>query len=418
MRGEILTIGDELISGRVLNLNGWYAAGRLTALGLSITNITTLGDDPAAISAALFVALGRSDFIIVSGGLGTTKDDITVEVVSRLLCCPLELQEPLLDHIKAVAAKWRVPWTPALEKLAWLPRGATIINPGGTTAGFALRYQGKPIFFLPGVPEEMRMLMDHHVIPFLLNLYPDRPTIARRTLKIFGPTEAWVGDMIQRLGNDLNDVIIGYYPNFPEIHLTITAHDKSPARAESALHQAEQAIMAQVGAFVFARDDETIESVVGDLLTKNSRTLAVAESCTGGLICHRLTGVPGSSAYFERGLVVYSNRAKEELLGVPHETIDTHGAVSHETALAMATGMRRVSGADVGLAVTGIAGPDGGTMDKPVGTVYFSLAAAGGDLTERRQFFGRRDQIKTLSAHTALDWVRRYLTDDSFLHRH
>jgi nicotinamide-nucleotide amidase len=417
MRGEIITIGEELLCGRVMNLNAWYASCRLSAMGFHVTAIATVGDRAADVRRAVEEALDRSDFVIVTGGLGATEDDITTKTVAELFDRPLTLDRCLLNHIKQEVQRQDLPWNDDLEKLAWLPEGARLMDPEPKACGYYLEEKGHPVFFLPGVPEEMRILLDKFIIPHLQSLQGKKIHYATRTLKLFGIREDKVGSLLKGLGRDMPKITVGYYPNFPEVHVVFTARGEDPALLASMVADAEKAAEEKIGAYIVARDEETLEQNVGRLLLDHKMNLAVAESCTGGLICHRLTEVSGSSEYFERGFIVYSNRSKMEELGVPSEILRDHGAVSAQTAEAMAEGVRRVSDTSLGLSVTGIAGPTGGTPDKPTGTVYIGMATARDVVSKHYRFFGSRSQVKQMSASMALDWIRRFLTGDSFFHR-
>jgi nicotinamide-nucleotide amidase len=417
MRGEIITIGEELLCGRVLNLNAWYASCRLSAMGFHVTAIATVGDRAEDVRRVVELALDRSDFLIVTGGLGTTDDDITTKTVAELFGRPLTLDRFLLDHIRQEVQKQDLLWNDDLEKLAWLPKGARLMDPEPKACGYYLEEKGHPVFFLPGVPEEMRLLLDKFIIPHLQALQSGKTYYATRTLKLFGIREDKVGTLLKGLGRDVPDLIIGYYPNFPEVHVVFTARGEDSALLDSIVADAEKAAEEKIGPYIVARDEETLEQTVGKLLLNHKMNLAVAESCTGGLICHRLTEVSGSSEYFERGFIVYSDRSKMEELGVPMEVLTNHGAVSAPTAEAMAQGVCRVSDTSLGLSATGIAGPTGGTPDKPVGTVYIGMATARGVVSKGYRFFGNRSQVKQMSASMALDWIRRFLTGDSFFHR-
>jgi len=418
MHGEIITIGDELITGRVCDLNSHFLSARLSSYGLKVTAISSVGDDPPSIIGVLGRAVNRSDFVIVSGGLGPTEDDITAEVAARFFNKPLRLDESFLASIKNSLETRGVTWVESYKKMALLPEGARLIDPEGEACGFYFDYGPVPVFFLPGVPEEVKLLAENKVLPLLLARRSETGVFRQRLFKVFGLQEAQIGEMLDGLSQAEAGVMIGFYPNFPENHVTVTVRAADEAQAETVLNRLEAEVEKRLGGYVVAKDAATLEESVGVLLRSQGRRLAVAESCTGGLICHRLTSVPGASDYFDRGLVTYSNRAKQELLKVPAEVIETHGAVSAETAARMAEGAKNRSGTDIGLAVTGVAGPTGGTRDKPVGTVFMALAAPEGVGVERFQFTGRRDQIQKMTAQTALDWLHHYLIDGQVLFRH
>ncbi len=418
MRGEIICIGDELMSGRVADTNSRYALSRLTPLGIEVGAVLLVGDDPAAIKDSLRRALGRADFVLVSGGLGTTDDDITASTAAEVFELPLAESQRMVKNLRVfLAARGREPSEEVL-RMAWLPQGAEILC--ATCAGFRLSGpDGQPVFFLPGVPQEMRKLTDEHVVPELVKLITDEDqVVATREVRLFGLTESQVAARLAGLADRGSQpgVRLGYYPVFPEVQVTATVRRNSVAQANAKADALSQEIQDRLAGFVVSTDDELLEEKVGRLLSQRGLSLALAESCTGGLIGHRITSVAGSSDYFERGMVVYSNLAKEELLGVRHQTLEAHGAVSPETAREMAMGARERAHTDIGLSVTGIAGPGGGTEEKPVGTVFFGLAHGDHLESHHRRFMGNRRQVKVQSAETALDLLRRYLEEHAPVH--
>lgn len=416
IRCEIITIGNELISGRILDLDSWYAAGRLTASGLHVSRIVSVGDDYELVCEALKKAVERSRFVIVTGGLGSTEDDMTAAIVSKSLKRPLYLDQQLMEKIKRHAKARKIALTPSLEKMAWLPKGSRMLSPEGRACGFSLVEKEAYLYFLPGVPDQMRYLMDEVVLPEILSLYKDVPVTRQRVLKIYGLSEPDIAESFKEYeGKSGGDVDFGFYPRFPENHIVITLRGRDELGVTRELERVEKEVRQLLGSYVFATDRETMEEVVGLMLKERDLTLSVAESCTGGLIGHKLTSVPGSSGYFEGGVVVYSNQSKVELLGVEVDTLERHGAVSDRTVREMARGVRGYMGTDIGLAVTGIAGPEGGSEEKPVGTVHLGLAAEKGIFSGKYRFWGNRHEVKSNAAMMALDWVRRHLNGDSFL---
>ena len=386
MYGEIITIGNELISGRTLDLNAWYAAGRLTASGLKVTRITTVGDDPERVSKTLTEAISRSRYIIVTGGLGSTMDDMTCEIVANALERPLCFDNQMFRLIKNYVDAREIELSPSLEKMAWMPEGSKILNPDGNFCGFSLREERVRLYFLPGVPDQMRFLMDKFVLPEILDHCDTLPVLRQRILKIYGLNEPRIADIIKDRLNRTHDVVLGFYPQFPENHITMSLRGQDEITVTDELDKMEKKL-----------------------------TLSVAESCTGGLIGNLLTNVPGSSSYFRGGFMVYSNQSKIDLLDVPSKTIETLGAVSDQTAREMARGVKTKINTDLGLAVTGIAGPDGGSREKPVGTVHIALAGEKEVFSHKYRFWGTRLQIKQNTAIMALDWIRRYLDGNPFL---
>jgi len=415
MYGEIITIGNELSSGRTLDLNSWYAAGRLTASGLRVTRITSVGDDNKMVSDALKRAVEASRFVIVTGGLGSTDDDITNEIVAQALNRPLCLDQQMLKQIKDHAKARKIKITSSLEKMAWMPEGSRMLNPEGTACGFSLIEKEVHLYFLPGVPDQMRYLMDKIVLPEILSRYKTLPIMRQRILKLYGLNEPGIAEIFKKIQGKTGNIVFGFYPRFPENHITISLRGQDEPTVTKELDRVEMEVRRLVGPYIFAAGDQNMEEVVGHLLLEKNLSISVAESCTGGLIGHRLTSVPGSSSYFHGGVVVYSNQSKVDLLRVDPRTLETHGAVSERTVEEMARGVKDRIKTDLGLAVTGIAGPDGGTRQKPVGTVHVGLAARGKTFSREYRFWGNRVQVKLNSSMMALDWVRRYLNGNPFL---
>jgi len=303
----------------------------------------------------------------------------------------------------------------AFEKMAWMPEDSKILCPKENVCGFSLVENKVRLYFLPGVPEQMRYLMDEVVIPDLLLHCTALPALKHKVLKLYGLNEPSIAERLRDLPEKSGNVILGFYPRFPENHITLSLRGEDEPSVTGEIDLMEREIRSRVGSFIFATGDQMMEGVVGGMLLRKKLTLSVAESCTGGLIGNLLTNVPGSSGYFPGGMVVYANQAKIDLLRVPKETIDTHGAVSDPVARAMAAGVKRELKTDLGLSVTGIAGPDGGTAEKPVGTVHIGLASRDEIFSGKYRFWGKREQNKMNSAMMALDWVRRYLHGDPFL---
>ena len=409
MKIEIIAIGDELTSGRILNTTSSFAARNLYEAGYDIYAMNTIGDAPSLIGEALKQALGRVDAVLVTGGLGTTDDDLTNEAVSKALNRPtmpnLEILANIRTHLDEITA------SPVgrLEKLAWLPSGAEALNPRSRMAGYLLIHDDKPIFFLPGIPCQMQQLLIEEVLPKLSTWHEHhRLTTYQRIFRIFDLPETEVNRRIETL--DLScDVLIGYYPVFPEVHLSLTVRDKKNNNAKRLFKSSCKAINTVLGDSIYGCDRESMEKVVGNLLLENNLKLAVAESCTGGMICQKITNTPGSSTYLLGGVVSYSNSLKSIYLGVSSSLLERHGAVSREVAEEMAVGVRAKSGADIGLAVTGIAGPDGGSAEKPVGTVYIAIATSEENWVTKFLFHGDRNEIREITALSGLDLIRKYL---------
>ena len=412
MKIEIIAIGDELTSGRILNTTSSFAARNLFEAGYEIYAMNTVGDTPEVIGEALKQALNRADAVLVTGGLGATDDDLTNEAVSKALNRPTLPNLEILANIRAHLDEITSTPVSALEKLAWLPIGAEALNPGSKMAGYQLVHEDKPIFFLPGVPSQMRHLLVGEVLPKLATWDKDhRLTTYQRIFRIFNLPESEVNRRINSL-DLIADVHIGYYPVFPEVHLSLTVRNKETNDARRLFNSACRGISTVLGDAVYGLDRESMERVVGRLLKEHGLRISVAESCTGGLICQKLTNCPGSSSYLLGGVVAYANSMKRDLLQVDQQLLDSHGAVSREVAEAMAVGVRRCSGADIGLSVTGVAGPDGGTREKPVGRIYIAIATESETWVSKFQFAGDRRQIRELTAQSGLDLVRKYLLQE------
>ncbi len=411
MIAGILLVGDELIGGMVQDINSSYIAAQLDLAGWGVSAVLTVGDDNEAVKSGLEYLCALSDAVIVAGGLGPTADDITTAAVAAAFGLPLVSDERVLQTLKDRFAAFHISWTENNAKQALFPEGALVIeNRVGTAAGFCLERDGKWVAVVPGVPGEAKKMVTEGVLPHFEKVCgAASEKKARKQLRLFGLSESKIDEAIGRLGA-LPGVTIGFYPRFPEVHLVLTARGREGREATMHLEEAEAKIDGVLHRHIIGYDDETLEGIVAALLTKGGFTLSVAESCTGGLIADRLTDIPGSSAFLERGAVVYSNLAKVELLGVPAEIIERYGAVSRETAELMARGMRAMAKTDLGLATTGIAGPSGGTLEKPVGTVYVALSDGEATYCRKSSFPWGRRRIKEISSELALEMLRRYLT--------
>jgi nicotinamide-nucleotide amidase len=402
-------IGNELVSGEVADANAFFMANALTERGFSVTRVSMVGDQEGQIQDALLQSRDRAEAVIVSGGLGPTSDDLTTAAAAKAFGESLVLHEESLEQIRERFAKGGLEMPRSNEKQAVFPASAEIIpNPVGTAPGFCLQSRGKAIFFLPGVPRELQHLFRETVLPRLERERKGKIHYRARTLKIFGLTESAIADCLSGIRAEHFSATLAYLPRYPENHVKIIVQGPDLPEVERNLAELEKIIRGKLEGRVFAVDRETLEEIVGRLLKERQATLAVAESCTGGLVAHRMTNIPGSSEYFERGVVVYSNQAKTELLQVPGDLIAEVGAVSAPVAEKMADRVRHLSRATLGLAITGIAGPGGGSAEKPVGTVFIALSGPDGTASRRYQFWGDRNQVKMISAQTALDWVRRY----------
>jgi nicotinamide-nucleotide amidase len=346
--------------------------------------------------------------VIVSGGLGPTSDDLTAAVASRFFGVPLELNSVALDMIENRFKERGYRFLEINKKQAYIPRGSKVLkNFWGTAPGFQFEKEDVIFFFLPGVPKEFKAMIEEYVVPELDRRSMGRKRYKTRMIKTFGLRESEVAERIQ--GIEREGIKIGYRPHFPEVHIRVSGYADTEDGAEKLVSVVVGEVSSRLGECVFSTDGVTLEEVVGMLLSQKKLTIAVAESCTGGFVSNRITNVPGSSNYFERGVVSYSNESKTEILGVPKDLIESVGAVSAEVVEAMAKGIRRLARSDIGVAISGIAGPGGGTEAKPVGTVFIGISHEKGVSSRRFQFKGTREEIKLISSETALDQIRKFI---------
>ena len=409
MTCELITIGDELLIGQTVNTNAAWIGEQLSEAGVELRWVTTVGDNAEDLRQALDVALGRADVVITTGGLGPTHDDITKQVVTEYFGGGYVDRPEVVDRIRKAFRRRGLEMPAVNEEQARVPKRADIIpNPVGSAPGFMFRRDGKLGIVLPGVPAEMEAMMAETVLP-LLQKQADGQHILHRTLHTSGIAESTLYERIGDLGQISNLVKVAFLPKVTGVDIRLTAVAANRDEGQRRIEEAEAWIKPRLGRFFWGVDDDTLEGVVARLLFELKKTLAVAESCTGGLLAQRLTNVSGSSNYFDRGLVTYSNRAKVELLGVPEEVIVSRGAVSRETAEAMARGVRERSGTDYGLSTTGIAGPTGATPAKPVGLIYIGIAGPEGTEVEKHVFSRNRLVNKERTAQAALDLLRRCL---------
>jgi nicotinamide-nucleotide amidase len=410
-RVAIVSTGDELTSGKIADTNAQWLADRCFTLGLEVVAVLAVGDDRERIQWAWENALAQADVVLSTGGLGPTSDDLTTETVAALLGEKLRFEQDVADRIRAMFRAMGREMPENNLKQAYFPESAVIVpNPLGTAPGYrascARAGSDRHLVVLPGVPREMHRMFDDTVGPWLGALTDATTAIATRTFQTFGVSESALDERVGRVVRP-DEARISYRASFPKIAVRLMIRDV-PERADARVEELAARVRAELGTAIYGEGEVTMEEVVGRVLRERSATLAVAESCSGGLIGHRLTEMPGSSAYLLADYVTYSNAAKMDVLGVSAATLEQHGAVSEETAREMAAGARRRSGATVAVATTGVAGPDGGTPEKPVGTVCFALSAADLEVSRRHQLWGTRDWVKLLTSQLALDWIRRW----------
>ena len=406
----IITIGDELLYGSVVDTNAAYIGQRLTETGIEPVFSITVGDEASRIGGALEVACRQADAVLVTGGLGPTHDDVTKTVIAEAIGQDLVFHPDILETVENMFTRRGMAMPESNRIQAYMPRHAEVLdNPVGTAPGFLAHHNGTAVFVMPGVPREMKQMLNEQVLPRLRDKSAGR-VILHRWIRTTGIGESSLTQIIGDVIDEAKDVKIASLPQETGVNLRLTAEGRTGDEARRRIEAVESRMVARAGEHIYGVDDDTLEEVVGRLLRDAGATVAIAESCTGGLVASRMTDVPGSSDYLKEGVVSYSNAAKMTRLEVPVGTIDRHGAVSAETAAAMATGMRQTSGATYGLSTTGVAGPGGGTPEKPVGLVYLGLASADGVETRKLLLGPDRHVNKTRAALAALNLLRQALT--------
>jgi competence/damage-inducible protein CinA-like protein len=414
MRVELLCTGDELTTGLITDTNSPWFEARLFQLGVKVERIQLVGDVRPDITRAILEAASRADEVLVSGGLGPTMDDFTLECAAAAAGVPLVEHPPVLEWLRERYAKRNMPLNPSALRMARVPQGAEVVrNPVGSAPLVILRLGRCRLFFVPGVPREYQALAEGEVLPRIraaLEHDPERVYRAFRLVRTVGIPESVLDATVAPLVPQHPRVVFGFRTHAPENHLKLMATAPTQAEADAALAAAEADSRRLLGTKVFGVDDEEYAPVLAGLLTRAGATLAVAESCTGGLISQQLTAVAGASNFFIGGAVSYSEKMKRAWVGVPSEVLALHTAASRQTAIAMAEGVRAVCGSTYGLSVTGYAGPTGGTAEDPVGTVYCALAAEGASTrSERFSLMGDRDRVRLFAAISALELLRQHL---------
>ncbi|MBN2192764.1 MAG: CinA family nicotinamide mononucleotide deamidase-related protein [Polyangiaceae bacterium] len=407
MRAAILCVGTELSRGETRDANGAWIARALAELGVEVAEISIVPDDPAAISAALERLSAVHELLLCTGGLGPTTDDITASVAARVLGVRLVRDAGTLERIRSRLATLGRPLTESNAKQADIPADATLLpNDAGTAPGFAVRLGQAKAWFMPGVPHEMQAMFSGSIAPSLMGL-PPVPT-STIVLRTFGVGESVVNDRLAGIEAEY-EIVLGYQVRFPEVLVKVQARAGSPGEATERARRAAAAVLRRLGPDVYGEGDRALPAVLSEKLAMLGLSLAVAESCTGGMVGALMTELPGASRVLEGGAIVYSNAAKQTLLGVPGAMLATYGAVSGEVALAMAEGALRACRADVALAITGIAGPGGGTSAKPVGLVELAVVGGGKSRQERAIFPGSRTRVRTLAAWNGMRLVLDHL---------
>jgi nicotinamide-nucleotide amidase len=409
MKAEIITIGDELLYGQIEDSNSVFISERLTEEGIQVLFKTSVGDDIGRIEEAFNMARSRADVIVASGGLGPTQDDLTKKAVVKAFKRNLIFHQEILKQIQESFRKRGSAMPRINQNQALIPQGTkALANLWGVAPGIYLEDNELFFFALPGVPTEMKWMLDNQVLPILRAKKP-RHYILHRKLRTTGISESAIYERIEQLIDPNGEVKVAFLPEYLGVNIRLTVQSADKENAQGKMEAFEKKVHDLLGLFVYSTDDQTLEQVLGQLLVERKKTIATAESCTGGLMGARLTNVPGSSAYFERGVVTYSNQSKVELLQVPAGIIEQYGAVSEQVAILMAQGVRKLAGTDYGLSVTGIAGPGGGTPQKPVGLVYIGFAHEGDALAQKFMFGEDRRTNRERAAQAALNLVRLFL---------
>ena len=409
LRAEVIAVGTELVQGLICDTNSAWISERLSAIGVPTDYHTCVADDATRLEELVKQASTRSDLVLITGGLGPTADDITREIVARAAGVELVLHQPSLDEISARFAKWHREMSDNNRSQAALPEGAQVMpNANGTAPGFVITIGRARVFVFPGVPAELHVMFETEAVPRIREVAGAAGVIRVRRIYCFGPGESSVDQKIRHLMSPGRNPNVGLLVSGYVITVKITATADTPGEAGELIAGTESEVRGILGEIIFGADGETMEEAAARELLSRSLTIALAESCTGGLIARRLTNVSGISGSFLAGIVSYADEAKRDFLDVPGALIAEHGAVSEPVARAMAEGVRKRTGADVAVSTTGIAGPTGGTPGKPVGLIYIALADADGIDVRECHYHGSRSRIRVRSAMTALDMIRRW----------
>jgi nicotinamide-nucleotide amidase len=410
MKAEIISIGSEILRGQIVDTNANFIAQKLTELSIDLNYISAVGDNQKTLLSLLKKALSRSDLIITTGGLGPTEDDITYQVIAKTLHLKLIKSPEAEKNLKRILHSIKIKLSPSNLKQAHLPEGAkVIINKYGTAPAMILEKDNKIISSFPGVPYEMKKLIEENLIPYLKEKFPPSVIKKSKTLKITGLGESSVNELIRNYINEQTNFSFGIYANPEDIQIQITTQAPTEKEVDQLLQFSSNQLTKILGNYVYGTDQQSLEEVVGNLLKAKNIKVAVAESCSGGMLGEMITNIPGSSEYFQGGVISYNAKIKEELLKVPQEIIKKYGEVSEQVARLMAEEVRKCCYSDIGISITGIAGPGGVTEKKQVGLVYMALANGKKTLIQKHQLFGNRQQIRLRASRRALNLLRMYL---------
>jgi len=414
MRIEIIAIGSELVAGVTIDTNSAMMAKKLRDMGIEVTRVTLVSDVEKEMEKLFLEVFKRVDVVIVAGGLGPTQDDRTRFAAAKIAGVDLVEDTDSVKRLREIFKTFGREMPKSNIWQAMFPDGAEILeNPVGTARGFAMEHENCLALFGPGVPREMEAMADLEILPMIKKRVGITGAISTTTLHCFGLPESELADRLWDFEKRFPKVELAYSAKFPSIDLRLSAKGETDETADALLLEGEKYILRILGDRIFAKEGKTMAKAAAEFLTRKNLTMAIAESCTGGMIAAALTDIPGSTAYFLEGAVTYTNEAKIRNLEVRAKTLANHGAVSKETAIEMAKGIKKHSGADVGLSVTGIAGPDGGTPDKPVGTVHMALVKRDGRARHWvNRFPGGRKRVRALTVFAALDRIRMMETDE------
>jgi len=415
MKAEIISIGSEILKGQITDTNANFIAKKLVELSIDLQHISVVSDNLKSLLSTLKLAFQRSDLIITTGGLGPTEDDITYQTIARALNLKLIKYPEAEENLKKILHKIKIKVSPSNLKQVYLPEGAKIIiNQYGTAPAMILEKDNKIICSFPGVPHEMKNLIEENLIPYLKEKFP--PSIIKKSkiLKVTGLGESSVNELIRDYINKQTNFSFGIYANPEDIQVQVTTQAPTEKETDKLLQFSVNQLTKILGNYIYGIDDETLEEVVGKLLKTKKLKVAVAESCTGGMLGEMITRIPGSSEYFQGGVISYSAKVKEDLLKVPPEVIKKYGEVSEEVARLMAEGVRINCHSDIGISITGIAGPGGATEKKKVGLVYMALADGKKTVAQKHQLFGDRQLIRLRASRRALNMLRMYLMENNY----
>ncbi len=409
-KAYIISTGTELMLGSTIDSNSIFLSEKLSAAGIKVIGKSTVGDSEEYIRTAFENGVKMADIVISSGGMGPTSDDLTKEVACAVMSSEMIVFDAEVKRLEDFFRRRNRSMPECNLKQAMFPREAQILkNSRGTAPGMYLKKDGKTVILLPGPPREMQNMFTSEVEPLLKQDFPAVNLVARQTIKVLGPGESQVEELLGELMHAADGYSLALLAQDGEVHIKITAEGKDLSESQNILFGISAQIARKMENNIFGYEGDKLETIIGDLIFRSGKTLALAESCTGGLLGKMITDIPGSSKYLWGGVTSYSNDAKIRLLGVNPATLDKFGAVSSETAAEMARGIIEKSKADLAIAITGIAGPDGGSEEKPAGLVYIALADAGSCRVKEMRFVGGREAVRVLAAKSALDMLRRYL---------